>query len=201
MQRRIDEAFVGGVSPSGVRDILTDVRAIAGSGKTLRQTLKSELKRTGMTAIALLQDADDLPDGLDVRAVNRWIAGLAQPDRQSHLDYVFDKLRALPDAPTGSRGHVAGRPGRRHPRPGEEWIEVTPEMRAQLRSEIVRTTLSFDAIAEVDGKPEGLTPRIVRGWMRGDARTTRAAHWDFVMRWLNAAPDGGPLPPLTRKRR
>lgn len=171
------------------------------SGKAVRHSLKSELKRTGMTVIALLKDAKDLPDGLNVRAVNRWISGSEQPERRSQFDYVLGKLRALPDAPPGLKGHVAGRPGRRHPRPGEEWIEVTAEMATQLRAEMVRTTLSFEAIAYGTAeKPEGLTPRIVRGWLGGDAKTTRKAHWEFVMQRLMIAPDGGPLPPLTRKR-
>ena len=201
MQRRIDEALASGVSDRSMSDILTDARSLAGSVKELRRTLKSELKRTGMTVIALLKDADDLPDGVNVRAVNRWIGGLEQPERQSQFDFVLRKLRALPDAPTGPRGHVTGRPGRRHPRAGEEWIEVTAEMRAQLDAEFIRTGMRFDTVLkDVADVPEGLTARILRGWLYDHAKSTRAAHWEFVLHRLMAAPDGGPLPPLTRTR-
>lgn len=160
-----------------------------GSAKELRRTLKSELKRTGMTAIALLKGADDLPDGVTASVVNRWLGGLAKPRRQSDLDYVLNKLRALPTVPESPRGHAAGRPGRRHPRPGEEWIEVTPDMRAELRAEFERTGLRFDTVLNgASNIPEGLTARVVRGWLYDHAKTTRTAHWEFVMRCLNTAP-------------
>lgn len=166
-----------------------------------RRHLKSELKRTGMTVIALLKDADDLPDGVTVRAVNRWIGGLTQPERQSQFDYVLGKLNALPDVPSGLKGHLAGRPGRRHPRPGEEWTCVTAEMRAQLDAEFMRTGLRFDTVLDdVAEAPDGLTARIVKGWLYDHAKSTRAEHWEFVLRRLRAAPNGGPLTPLTRRR-
>lgn len=169
--------------------------------KAIRQKLRSEIKRTGITAMMLLKDAPDAPDGLTVAHVNRWISGLIDTAPARHVDYVAGKWASLPDAASVTRD---SKPlAKRGPRyaDGKKRIEVTEEMSKLLRAELARTGIDHaKLLSKAEGTPLGLTARIIRGWLYRDAKSTREDHWSWVVGYLAVCPDfAGSLPPLTRK--
>lgn len=172
--------------------------------KAIRQKLRSDIKRTGATAIMLLQGADDLPEGLTVAHVNRWISGIVKAAPQSHVDYVLAKWASLGDdaGRIGPDGVALPKRGRRHASHARS-ISVTEEMRTQLRAEMARTGIGFaDILNGADDAPDGLNSRIIKGWLYGDVQTTDESYWHFVIARYAALPDGIPIPgPIKRPRR
>lgn len=172
-----------------------DADALQPITKAIRQNLRSDIKRTGTTAIMLLQGADDLPEGLTVAHVNRWISGIVKEAPQSHIDYVLAKWASLGDdaGRTGPDGHALPKRGRRHASDAR-LIGITKEKQAQLRAEMARTGIGFtDILGGADDVPEGLNSRIVRGWLYGDVQTADESYWYFVIARYAALPDGMPI--------
>ncbi|MEC3949290.1 hypothetical protein [Sphingobium sp. HWE2-09] len=172
--------------------------------KAIRQKLRAEIKRTGVTAMMLLKEAPDLPDGLTVAHVNRWIGGVIDAARARHIDYVMSRWASLPDnaGRVSSNGSPLPKRGKRFADSAKR-IEVTAEMSRLLRSELART--GIDHATLLDGMshvPEGLNARIIAGWLYRQAATTNEIYWAFVMTWLGAAPDlSAPLSVPLRKPR
>lgn len=169
---------------------LPDADALQPVTKAVRQKLRSEIKRTGITAMMLLKDAPDLPDGLTVAHVNRWIGGILNAALARHVDYVMDRWASLPDAESVIRdGKPVTKRGKRFA-DGAKRIDVTEEMPKLLRSELARTGMNhatmLDGLADV---PTGLTARMIRGWLYQDVATTNESYWNFVLKWLNDLPD------------
>lgn len=172
--------------------------------KAVRQKLRSEIKRTEITAMALLRDADDIPEGLTVAHVNRWISGIVKAARQLHIDYVLGKWASLGNSARriGADGLALPKRGRRHASDARS-IGITQEMQAQLRAEMVRTAIGFATILnDADDAPTGLNSRIIRGWLYRDVQTADEGHWNFVIARYAALPDGMIIPgPITRPRK
>lgn len=171
--------------------------------KAVRARLRAEHKRTDVTAMQLLDGAADLPDGLTAGSINRWMNGLIRSAPRCQFDYVIARWAALPDNPNVTADGVPIRKrGKRYPKASGRWIEVTEAMSANLRAEFARTgadhTKLLSGAADL---PEGLTTRIILGWLYRHVQTTRAAHWDYVAARLGAMPDFvGPLTPLRKPR-
>lgn len=171
--------------------------------KAIRQKLRSEIKRTGLTALMLLQGAGDLPEGLTVAHVNRWISGIVKAASQSHVDYVMDRWASLPDKAgrVSPNGVLLPKRGKRFA-DGAKRIAVTEEMSKLLRAEMVRTGIGFaDILGGADDSPEGLNSRIIKGWLYGDVLTTNERYWNFVIARYAALPDGTPVPGPIKKSR
>lgn len=180
-----------------------DADALLPISKAIRQKLRSEIKRTGLTAIMLLQGADDLPEGLTVAHVNRWISGIVKAAPQSHIDYVLAKWASLGDnaGRIGPDGVALPKRGRRHARDAIS-ISMTEEMRTQLRAEMARTGIGFaDILNGADDAPDGLNRRIIRGWLYGDVQKADQSYWHFVIARYAALPDGMPVPGPIKKIR
>lgn len=160
----------------------------------IRATLRAEMRRAGVTAIKLLKGRRNLPEKLDARTVNRWLVGLYLTAKRSDLKYVMELLAASPSDPgriTGD-GRKLSRRGARHPVEGETWINVTDEMAAHLRGELVRTGIeSAGLLRGLESVPPGLTQRVVYGWLYRESDTTNKAHWDYVVARLRSLPDTG----------
>lgn len=169
-----------------------DADALLPISKAIRQKLRSEIKRTGLTAIMLLQGADDLPEGLTVAHVNRWISGIVKAAPQSHIDYVLAKWASLGDnaGRIGPDGVALPKRGRRHARDAIS-ISMTEEMRTQLRAEMARTGIGFANILDgADDAPDGLNSRIIRGWLYGDVQTRMKATGILSSRDMPRCPTG-----------
>jgi hypothetical protein len=132
----------------------------------IKQKLKREKLRTGLSAIALFKSEIDIPIGLTSGVVNRWLSGLTKTASRNHLDYVIGKWSDRQDdagrvSIDGSRTITRGR---KFPKPSEEWINVTDEMAAHLRAEFVRTGVDYTSMLDdVSEVPDGLSSRIIKG--------------------------------------
>ena len=106
--------------------------------KTLRQQLRDEVRRTGVTATMLLKNEPKAPPGLTSSLVNRWIGGIVKEAPVAHIDFVRARWAALPD----DAAIVSDLPkrGRRHHCAYEACIDVTDDMARQLRAEFARTS-------------------------------------------------------------
>lgn len=157
-----------------------------------------------MTAIRLMSEVTDVPEGLTSSHINRWMSGLSKQAIDLHLDYVLCRLKAMPDNAglIGPDGGSVPRRGRRAAT-GATRIPVTEEMAEQLRAELARTAIDHATLLQgVADIPAGLNPRIIRGWLYKDTLTTDTAYWRFVIEHLARQPDfTGSLPMPIRKPR
>ena len=156
-----------------------------------RAAMRAEIKRTGVSVLKLFDEATDVPEGLTARCVNRWLGKIVRQAPQAHFDYVMRCWAAL-EADHGrydSNGERRMPSGRRWPREGELWIEVTEGMANELRVEMARTGLDTFAALALLSEANGLTARRIRAWLYREVRTTNAEHWTLVMDALRAAPN------------
>lgn len=151
--------------------------------KDVRQRLRDEQKRTGISLRALFKDRRDIPEGLLPSHVSRWASGIIREAPSEHVEYVFRLWEAVPD--DGGRvdddGNILPRAGRRHPKSGEEWIDVTDDMRDQLRDAMKRNGLTSRALASKENAPPELTVRMINAWLYNESYTARKSCWDFVI--------------------
>lgn len=160
-----------------------DQEKLAPLTRAIRQKLRSEIRRTGVTALALLSNDSDRPHSLTVGTVNRWMSGLIKHAPPEQISYVLDKWAALPN----SAPKLGPRP--RHAAKGS--IEIPDEKIAFLRREMERTGATVKAIlhSEPAAVPRGLTLRIIRSWLHGQAKSANPEYWTFVCERLAAMPD------------
>ena len=67
----------------------------------MREALKAERDRTGVTPPKLLKDDAEAPDQLSCAAIANWLSGSTATALEHHLDYAISKWRSLPDASAG----------------------------------------------------------------------------------------------------
>lgn len=63
----------------------------------MRADLKREMERTGYKGKSLLNALAPVPEGLRPLDLNLWITGRVDKVRRSHLDFIREGLRSLPD--------------------------------------------------------------------------------------------------------
>lgn len=151
--------------------------------------LKSEILRTGFD-VRSLKHRSDVPAGLDVRQVRRWIKGWVVEVPSEHFDYIVGLLSTLPDyGASGIDGYIP-KSGRRVPPSASAWLELTSDMTDRLEAELKRTGASLSGIARA-GKNHvaGLSMIMLSNWRNGKTATVNPDHWDFVLRYLTSLPD------------
>ncbi|MDQ0465567.1 hypothetical protein QO010_003356 [Caulobacter ginsengisoli] len=154
-----------------------------------RAKLRAEIKRTGVTVLALLKDAPGLRADLTPRLINRWLSGLSKEIDPGHADLVLTLYRALPDATP-----VTGRPVSSKKQP------LTTDMRRGLEAELIRTCATVASLVEGSNLPPGLNARVVRSWVYGEAKSVAPAHWTYVLGRLATTPTATGLVFTTRER-
>lgn len=157
-----------------------------GISAALRKELKAERKRTATTALELLRDAPDLPDGLTGSLVNRWIGGVAKSAPQRQIDYVLERWRALPDE-AGLRPRPKQLPTKPEAR-RSDWPDHRPISdadRAALKAHRERTKIGASTLLRgATDLPPGLTPNVVSSWLTGRAKTADPTQFAYVLaRW------------------
>jgi hypothetical protein len=156
----------------------------------LRARLLEERRRTGISAAMLLRGDLGAPEGLKPSIVEGWLSGACKSARRSFLDHVMRRWQELPD---GSASRSSGHGVRR----GTARIIITDPMRAELIRERLRTGVLISLRLRRDpDAPEGLTPTMISGWLKGKIRSARADHWNYVLNWWRALPDA----PLRRRQ-
>ncbi len=156
----------------------------------LRSKLKSELKRTSFD-LRRLKLRGDVPAGLTVRHIRRWVRNVDEGLRQDYLDYLLCLLSQMPDYEALSRSEAhAVKPQRRIPPSQGDWIALTPNMHDQLLQELKRTGLSLTEIARRASKSlPDLTAGKLLYWKKGAAQTVNPDLWNYLMKILADTPD------------
>lgn len=151
---------------------------------SMRRQIKSEIRRTGISALNLFKERPDLPDGLTPRLVNRWVSGLIKQGRSDHLNYVLSRYTALPDKSSTRSA---------------EWFKYLPEMADQFCREMHRTGKTpMSLLHGLGDAPEGLNVQILESLYRRKTHFVRIDHWDFVLAHLVSLP-GRAAPPDKRR--
>lgn len=158
----------------------------------MRRELRRHWQRSGVSTRRVLYGHPPIPNGLTIAMVNDWIANRLHIVCPSHWNHVLKHWSALPDCAAHVK-RIADRqrkPGRPRDPEGTERIAVSAAMTVYLRSEMIRTGVDLARdIIDARGAPDGLTIRVVRGWLYHAAKTTRKDHWDFTIRRLHTMPD------------
>lgn len=166
---------------------------------TLKGKIKAEIKRTGITARMLLANDIEKPEGLTSSMINRWIGGVIKTASQAHLDYVLQKWSGLADnaGRVLSEGILLPTSRSKFASASSKPIAITKKMSLFLRAEFERTGMSpHNFMDNIENVPDGLTSRIIQGWLYQHAKTGNAAFWNFVQTHLKSRPDkkGNSLP-------
>lgn len=153
--------------------------------REFRESLKSEIYRTGVTPRQFMKMLRKPPEGLETRTITRWLSGEVWHANQAHIEYVLRYYAKLPDRlvpPTQGDSTNKG------------WIEITPEMVEALRSELKRTGLSLTQLAGLNGIPASLTIYKLQSWRDRSTGTASPELWGAAMAALVAQPDATPVP-------
>ncbi|MBK9268076.1 MAG: hypothetical protein IPM67_05235 [Sphingomonadales bacterium] len=156
--------------------------------KAMRKALRGHWKRTGFSTRRVLQAFPPIPNGLTIALVNDWIANRVCVARSRHWDHVIKCWSALPDGEFHRRRFAAKRrgPGRPVDPKGSKRIHLNAAMAVLLRSELDRTAADIEKdIVQARFAPDGLTKRVIYGWLYLEVKTAREDHWLFVTRHLN----------------
>ena len=120
-----------------------------------------------MGTMKLLARSGQVPDGLDSAIINSWLNRKTTSARQDHLDYVLGALRSV-----------------------DPVIEVTPEMRASLDAEFLRTGYEPSSLLNrLSPYPAKLNAALISRWRNGKTLSTRKTLWEFVVSGLKGISD------------
>lgn len=138
-------------------------------------------ERTGVGPMALLENAPDIPEGLNGRLIQNWLhtRRSVKTVKSHYYLYVIELWASLPDAS----------PARE---PEDGCVALTDTMRRHLQEERLRTGISLPALlADRRDLPEGLTPAIAASWMRESepTRSARPEHYAYVLQLWQVEPD------------
>lgn len=129
--------------------------------KTLREELQKQKSRTGVSAISLLQQDSNKPDGVTHRLVNRWLSGMVTQAHPAHIEYVLNRWKSLPDS------------GR---------VEITHTMRATLHAHKQRTGVGPRGLFRyMESVPEGLYYQTITAWLIGKIKSAQKSHFACVL--------------------
>ena len=131
--------------------------------------LRRERKRSGVNVPELLRSADDLPRGLTLSIAQGILSGGKTRARPSHMNYLLDRYRALPDS---SR------------------ITLSDDVVQSLRREKKRTGVSIEQLIKLEPSLlRGIKPGLVYDWLAGTPATIDQDKLERVLQAWAALPD------------
>lgn len=143
----------------------------------IRDELKQQKERTGTGERSLLKGKRaDMPAGLSANITASWMDGQVRSARKSHLDYVLESWRSLPDS---DRGLKRGRSFSED----HHYVPISSEMLEAFHHEKERTGVGAHVLLKQaqDTVPEGLKPRMIVSWLNQEAKTARLELMDYVL--------------------
>ncbi|MGE4314203.1 MAG: hypothetical protein AB7E85_08035 [Pseudobdellovibrionaceae bacterium] len=146
--------------------------AFAPITEELREELNAERMRTGIGPTELMRGtAHDpkRPATLKGHAISRWLTGTITSARPSHIAYVLDRWRCLPDATT------------RKAREPAERVVLNDNILCQIDA-FWEQGLLPDKIFHAENVPEGLNAAIIRTWKDRRIKTAARDYIEFVIR-------------------
>lgn len=131
------------------------------SAPEILEQLRAERQRTGVGINTLLRDRPDIPDGFSTHIARKFCSGGIRTIKHAYLEYL---RRLWADLPT------------------REYVAMTPDILADLRSRMERTGKGAYAILRgAKDRPDSLTSSTVLSWLKG-VQTARKDHLDYVFR-------------------
>lgn len=144
--------------------------------------LLQEKERTGYGAIRLLRDTPGKPDGLTKHMVEAWLAGGTRSARTDHVEFVLQAWRSKGTRKTPKRP-------RRNLATNSDYVILLPKDREYLLAQKNRTGRgTHSLLATAPDVPDGLTPRVIQGWLDGRCRKARKAHLAYVRKLWRRLP-------------
>lgn len=133
---------------------------------TARERLRELQDASGLGAVRLLdeaaQDGQTIPEGLKHTAILQWMNGATQSAKAAHLAFVVERWR-----------EAAAR--------GLEWVDLTPEIQAQLIPMREAGLIPGKILNDAPDKPDGLTPAIISRWLSGKVKRVRVDYLEWVL--------------------
>ena len=156
--------------------------------RAIRQQLRAELARTGVTPSSFLKqpcclNPAKIPAGFTRHTFKRLLQGRNPKVPVAHIAFILEKLAEIGDGAgtVDADGKPFLRRGRKGPLPGEQWIEVTAEMVTHVKNERERTWTDIETLLAGADVPEGLTLRIVQSWLYRQSKTANPRYWSYIV--------------------
>lgn len=149
---------------------------------SILQALHQEKVRTGLGAIRLLRSGTNRPDGLTHRMVQAWLDGGTRTARKDHLEFALETWRS-------HETRKVPKPPRRSLATESDYAILQPKDREFLHAQKDRTGRgTHSLLANMPDVPDGLTPRVIEGWLDGRCRKARKDHLAYVRKLWKRLP-------------
>lgn len=150
----------------------------------LLNEIQGHIDRTLVGPHLLLKLAkNSVPVGLTRPTIENWLYRRCQTARADFIEFVLSEWRALPE---GDKG--VGLPRNRTAKTQPGYIEITPEIRAELQSYRDNKLIPSQLFKQSDDVPGGLRPSMISTWVNGVVRTAKKEYLDYVLRVCQASP-------------
>lgn len=146
------------------------------------QALQQEKDRTGLGAIRLLRGVPERPDGLTHNMVQAWLDGATRTARKDHLEFALEAWRSR-------RSRKRPKRPKRNLATDSDYVILLPKDREYLHAQKDRTGRgTHSLLANMPDVPDGLTPRVIEGWLDWRCRTARKDHLAYVRKLWRRPP-------------
>lgn len=126
--------------------------------------------------LLLKQTMSTVPSGLTRPTIENWLYKRCQTARADFIVFVLSEWRALPDGDLSS-----SLPRNRAAKTKPGYVEITPEIRAELRSYRDKRLIPSELFKLVDDLPDGLRPSMISAWVNGSAKTAKKEYLNYVL--------------------
>ena len=126
--------------------------------------------------LLLKQTLNPVPSGLTRPTIENWLYKRCQTARADFIEFVLNEWRALPDGDLRS-----SLPRNRAAKTKPGYVEITPEIRAELRSYREKKLIPSQLFKLVDDLPDGLQPYMVSAWINGVCKTAKEEYLNSVL--------------------
>lgn len=143
----------------------------------LMNEIQGHIDRTLVGPHLLLKQAQNpIPSGLTRPTIENWLYRRCKTARTDFIEFVLSEWRTLPDGDLG-----APLPRNRATKTKPGYVEITPEMRAELQSYRDKKLIPSQLFKLVDDIPDGLQPSMISAWVNGNAETAREEYLKYVL--------------------
>jgi len=139
----------------------------------MRKQLTDTMERSGIYQVALLKQAQDVPEGLTAKTIESCRNGATANIKEEHWNWVINTYATMPKR-----------------------LSITKNMVDGLKSEMKRTGLKAQAfMSQAQGMPEHINDSLLNSWVRaGGTKTCTEADWTTIIEAYKALPDHNAQP-------
>ncbi len=129
----------------------------------LIRELKSYKEQSAIGVKSFLKNCKDIPEGLSISIIESWLSGVRKSARKDYFEYVSEKWKDLSISPY-------------------RYIKITDRKWEDLNYEKERTNVgALNLFKNIDNIPEGLTYKMVAGWLSKTTGTARKDYFEYVL--------------------